>query len=90
MGAIAGPGLIAGNLASVHYEQNNLELAIIHYKQAILLDSTFLEAYNNLVSFMYHFSVQYHSRLLNVVEDCTILYHHIETLHAFVYYRAMH
>ena len=55
MGAIAGPGLIAGNLASVHYEQNNLELAIIHYKQAILLDSTFLEAYNNLVSFMYHF-----------------------------------
>lgn len=42
--------LCAGNLASVYYEQGNLDLAIMHYKQAILLDSTFLEAYNNLVS----------------------------------------
>lgn len=28
-----------------------MDLAIIHYKQAIACDSTFLEAYNNLVGF---------------------------------------
>ncbi|KAI3683413.1 hypothetical protein L1987_83916 [Smallanthus sonchifolius] len=37
-----------GNLASIYYEQGNLEIAINHYKQAIALDTGFLEAYNNL------------------------------------------
>lgn len=41
----------AGNLASVYYEQGLLDLAIVHYKQALLLDTSFLEAYNNLVCF---------------------------------------
>ena len=40
----------AGNLASIYYEQGELDLAIMHYKQAIMLDTAFLEAYNNLVS----------------------------------------
>lgn len=39
----------AGNLASMYYEQGQLDLAIFHYKQAISCDSAFLEAYNNLV-----------------------------------------
>jgi hypothetical protein len=39
----------AGNLVSMYYEQGLLEYAILHYKQALLLDSNFLEAYNNLV-----------------------------------------
>jgi protein O-GlcNAc transferase len=39
----------AGNLASLYYEQGLLDHAIVHYKQALLLDSNFLEAYNNLV-----------------------------------------
>jgi protein O-GlcNAc transferase len=38
----------AGNLASLYYEQGLLDHAIAHYKQALLLDSNFLEAYNNL------------------------------------------
>jgi protein O-GlcNAc transferase len=38
----------AGNLASVYYEQGQMDLAIMHYKQAIMLDSSFVEAYNNL------------------------------------------
>jgi protein O-GlcNAc transferase len=37
-----------GNLASLYYEQGLLDHAIVHYKQALLLDSNFLEAYNNL------------------------------------------
>lgn len=40
----------SGNLASIYYEQGNLEMAINHYKQAISRDPAFLEAYNNLVS----------------------------------------
>lgn len=40
----------AGNLASVYYEQGQLDVAILHYKQALAFDSGFLEAYNNLVS----------------------------------------
>jgi len=39
-----------GNLASVYYEQGQMDLAIMHYKQAIMLDSSFVEAYNNLGS----------------------------------------
>lgn len=39
----------AGNLASTYYERGQLDLAIIHYKQAIACDGRFLEAYNNLV-----------------------------------------
>ena len=41
---------VAGNLASTYYEQGQLDLAIMHYKQAITCDSGFVEAYNNLVS----------------------------------------
>jgi tetratricopeptide (TPR) repeat protein len=40
---------VAGNLASIHYEQGQLDMAILHYKQAIACDPRFLEAYNNLV-----------------------------------------
>ena len=39
----------AGNLASMYYEQGQLDLAILHYNQAISCDQRFLEAYNNLV-----------------------------------------
>lgn len=42
--------LSLGNLASIYYDQGQLDLAIVHYKQAIACDSKFLEAYNNLVS----------------------------------------
>ncbi|KAG6514436.1 hypothetical protein ZIOFF_024795 [Zingiber officinale] len=37
-----------GNLAGIYYEQSQLDMAILHYKQAINCDSTFIEAYNNL------------------------------------------
>lgn len=40
----------AGNIATIYYEQGQLDLAIRHYKQAISRDPRFLEAYNNLVS----------------------------------------
>ncbi|KAG6527744.1 hypothetical protein ZIOFF_009870 [Zingiber officinale] len=40
--------LDAGNLAGIYYEQSQLDMAILHYKQAINYDSTFIEAYNNL------------------------------------------
>ncbi|KAG6492880.1 hypothetical protein ZIOFF_047850 [Zingiber officinale] len=36
------------NLAGIYYEQSHLDMAIMHYKQAINCDSTFIEAYNNL------------------------------------------
>lgn len=39
----------AGNLASIYYEQGQLDLAILHYSQAITCDPQFVEAYNNLV-----------------------------------------
>lgn len=42
---------VTGNLASIHYEQGQLDMAILHYKQAIACDPRFLEAYNNLVGF---------------------------------------
>ncbi|KAG6495636.1 hypothetical protein ZIOFF_043462 [Zingiber officinale] len=41
--------LDAGNLVGIYYEQSQLDMAILHYKQAINCDSTFIEAYNNLV-----------------------------------------
>lgn len=41
---------IAGNLASVYYEESNLDMAILNYKRAIACDPGFLEAYNNLVA----------------------------------------
>ncbi|KAG6528111.1 hypothetical protein ZIOFF_010260 [Zingiber officinale] len=40
--------LDAGNLIGIYYEQSQLDMAILHYKQAINCDSTFIEAYNNL------------------------------------------
>ncbi|KAG6500071.1 hypothetical protein ZIOFF_039885 [Zingiber officinale] len=36
------------NLSGIYYEQSQLDMAIMHYKQAINCDSTFIEAYNNL------------------------------------------
>jgi len=33
----------------MYYELGQLDLAILHYKEAINYDSGFLEAYNNLV-----------------------------------------
>jgi tetratricopeptide (TPR) repeat protein len=59
----------AGNLASVYYEQGLLDYAIVHYKQALLLDSNFLEAYNNLVCLLsiihmsYWCSIQMYTRV---------------------------
>lgn len=47
------PLISSGNLASIYYEQGNLEMAINHYKQAIARDAGFLEAYNNLVSIIF-------------------------------------
>ena len=41
--------MAAGNMASTYYEQGQMDMAIMHYKQAIDCDSGFLEAYNNLV-----------------------------------------
>lgn len=41
--------MAAGNVASTYYEQGQMDMAIMHYKQAIECDSGFLEAYNNLV-----------------------------------------
>ncbi|KAG6501340.1 hypothetical protein ZIOFF_041219 [Zingiber officinale] len=43
--------LDARNLAGIYYEQSQLDMAILHYKQAINCDSTFIEAYNNLSCF---------------------------------------
>ncbi|KAG6495799.1 hypothetical protein ZIOFF_043627 [Zingiber officinale] len=42
------PPFWAGNLVGIYYEQSQLEMAILHYKQAINCDSTFIEAYNNM------------------------------------------
>lgn len=44
--------LPTGNLASTYYEQGQLDMAILHYKQAVSCDPRFLEAYNNLVGFL--------------------------------------
>lgn len=49
--------LSAGNLASVYYEQGNMEMAIFHYRRAITCDTEFLEAYNNLVGTFFHLVV---------------------------------
>ncbi|KAG6506363.1 hypothetical protein ZIOFF_031686 [Zingiber officinale] len=38
------------NLAGIYYEQSQLDMAILHYKQAINCDSTFIKAYNNLTA----------------------------------------
>ena len=53
----------AGNLASTYYELNQLDLAILHYKQAINYDSAYVEAYNNLVSFSFLNSNLYYNLL---------------------------
>lgn len=39
----------AGNMASIYYEQGQLDMAVVNYRKAITFDSGFLEAYNNLV-----------------------------------------
>ncbi|KAG6475987.1 hypothetical protein ZIOFF_065221 [Zingiber officinale] len=45
---LLGTDVAEGNLAGIYYEQSQLNMAILHYKQAINCDSTFIEAYNNL------------------------------------------
>ncbi|KAG6474338.1 hypothetical protein ZIOFF_068264 [Zingiber officinale] len=47
---LLGTDVAEGNLASIYYEQSQLDMAILHYKQAINCDSTFIEAYNNLTT----------------------------------------
>ncbi|KAG6501592.1 hypothetical protein ZIOFF_041475 [Zingiber officinale] len=47
---LLGTDVAEGNLASIYYEQSQLDMAILHYKQAINCDSTFIEAYNNCSS----------------------------------------
>ncbi|KAG6514301.1 hypothetical protein ZIOFF_024651 [Zingiber officinale] len=44
---LLGTVVAEGNLAGIYYEQSQLDMAILHYKQAINCDSTFIEAYNN-------------------------------------------
>ncbi|KAG6533950.1 hypothetical protein ZIOFF_007829 [Zingiber officinale] len=44
------PPFWAGNLAGIYYEQSQLDMEILHYKQTINCDSTFIEAYNNLTA----------------------------------------
>lgn len=46
---------LAGNMASIFYEQGNMDMAILNYKRAIACDAGFLEAYNNLVGHTFHF-----------------------------------
>lgn len=46
----AGGHFHAGNLATIYYEQRQLDMAIHCYNQAILCDPRFVEAYNNMVS----------------------------------------
>ncbi|KAL6345170.1 hypothetical protein AAG906_013654 [Vitis piasezkii] len=46
--AMAYGNMAAGNMAGTYYEQGQMDMAIVHYKQAIECDSGFLEAYNNL------------------------------------------
>ncbi|KAG6536379.1 hypothetical protein ZIOFF_001433 [Zingiber officinale] len=45
-----GTDVAEGNLAGIYYDQSQLDMAILHYKQAINCDSTFIEAYNNLTA----------------------------------------
>lgn len=40
----------AGNLATIYYEQRQLDMAIHCYNQALICDPRFVEAYNNMVS----------------------------------------
>ncbi|KAG6469610.1 hypothetical protein ZIOFF_070540 [Zingiber officinale] len=44
---LLGTDVAEGNLAGIYYEQSQLDMAILHYKQTINCDSTFIEAYNN-------------------------------------------
>ena len=68
----------AGNLASTYYERGQLDLAILHYKQAIACDQRFLEAYNNLVGFLNfcqskNIIVSFYAFAFTVVANLTML-----------------
>ncbi|KAG6493341.1 hypothetical protein ZIOFF_048323 [Zingiber officinale] len=66
--------LDAGNLAGIYYEQSQLDMAILHYKQAINCDSTFIEAYNNLSCFALQPNhPQVLSSLGNIYMDCNMM-----------------
>ncbi|KAG6527806.1 hypothetical protein ZIOFF_009936 [Zingiber officinale] len=66
--------LDAGNLAGIYYEQSQLDMAILHYKQAIICDSTFIEAYNNLSCFALQPNhPQALSSLGNIYMDCNMM-----------------
>lgn len=47
---------IAGNLGNIYYEQGQLDLAILSYRQAINCNSSYVEAYNNLVDFAFFYA----------------------------------
>lgn len=54
--------VFAGSLGTTYYEQGQLDLAILHSKQAIACDSGFVEAYNNLVMLLhFYFKFQFES-----------------------------
>ncbi|KAG6515358.1 hypothetical protein ZIOFF_025770 [Zingiber officinale] len=66
--------LDTGNLVGIYYEQSQLDMAILHYKQAINYDSTFIEAYNNLSCFALQPNhPQALSILGNIYMDCNMM-----------------
>ncbi|KAG6520996.1 hypothetical protein ZIOFF_018061 [Zingiber officinale] len=66
--------LDVGNLAGIYYEQSQVDMAILHYKQAINCDSIFIEAYNNLSCFALQPNhPQALSSLGNIYMDCNMM-----------------
>jgi len=68
-----------GNLASIYYEQGQLDMAILHYKQVVACAPKFLEAYNNLVGFflchnwwLKNLNMQFYVQLYNILFDLLI------------------
>lgn len=47
---------VKGNLATIYHEQGQLDMAILHFKQAIACDTGYLDAYNNLVRVLAKFN----------------------------------
>nr|CAN80393.1 hypothetical protein VITISV_001595 [Vitis vinifera] len=63
-------------MAGTYYEQGQMDMAIVHYKQAIECDSGFLEAYNNLVGscLCWTFKLSYYNFQLNMVAAAATYY----------------
>ena len=68
--------MAAGNMAGTYYEQGQMDMAIVHYKQAIECDSGFLEAYNNLVGscLCWTFKLSYYNFQLWVSTDLRLFW----------------